>query len=148
LGGGFPLGAFISSSSIMKTLSYNPALGHITTFGGHAVSCAASLAAIKLIESDNLIEEVLKKETIIYNILDNTDGIKQLRGKGLLFAIELNNHAICQTVIADCIAQGLIADWFLFAPECVRFAPPLTISYENLTKALVIMKQIIIHNTI
>jgi len=148
LGGGFPLGAFISSSSIMKTLSYNPALGHITTFGGHAVSCAASLAAFQLIVSECLVDRTLSKEALIFETLKNTPGIKQIRGKGLLFAIELTNTEICQKVISECITHGLISDWFLFAPECVRFAPPLTISYENLTKALLILKQIIINNTI
>lgn len=146
-GGGFPLGAFISSKEIMKTLSFNPVLGHITTFGGHAVSCAASLAAINLIKSKNLIETTKEKEKIIFNAFKNLSNIKEIRGRGLFFAIELINAEICQKVIQSCIAKGVITDWFLFAPESIRLAPPLTISNKNLKKALSIIIETIKENT-
>jgi len=134
LGGGMPLGAFISSRDIMWSLTHNPVLGHITTFGGHPVSCAAGLAALNALLDEQVIPAVEEKEQLFHQYLQHP-AIKAIRSQGLLMAIELENFPFNKKVIDECISQGLLTDWFLFAPECLRIAPPLIISKEEIKEA-------------
>ena len=134
LGGGMPLGAFVSSNEIMSTLSFDPTLGHLTTSGGHPVSCAAALASLKILTETDILNSVLKKEELFRSLLKHSL-IKSVRGKGLLFAIEFENESINQKVIQLCFENGLLTDWFLFSPFCLRIAPPLTISEFEIRKA-------------
>lgn len=138
LGGGMPLGAFISSYSNMQSLTDKPVLGHITTFGGHPVSCAAGMAAMEVLLKDILTDDVREKEQLFHTLLQHP-GIKAVRSKGLLLAIELESGEKVLQVINHCIDKGLFADWFLFAPHCVRIAPPLTITADEIKQACKIL---------
>lgn len=126
-GGGMPLGAFISSQENMSALMHDPVLGHLTTFGGHPVSCAAGKAALEVLLNENLIAGVEHRRRLFERQLVHP-AIKEFRCEGLLMAIEFTDESFCKRVIAKCIEAGLITDWFLFAPHCLRLAPPLTIS--------------------
>lgn len=130
-GGGMPLGAFISSPEIMSCLSHDPILGHITTFGGHPVSCAAALANLQVLLRENYIQEVHKKEKIFLEILKHS-AIKKITNKGLLMAIHLDNFENLQKVIQYCIRNGVLTDWFLFEPNAMRIAPPLIIQEADI----------------
>lgn len=138
LGGGMPIGAFISSYNAMQVFTHNPILGHITTFGGHPVNCAAALACLEVIEEEKLIDTIAQKEKIIESML-NHPKIKSVSGKGLLWAIEFENFELNKKIIDACINQGVITDWFLFAANKLRIAPPLIISETELTKGLQII---------
>ena len=131
LGGGMPLGAFIADKKLMDTLSYNPVLGHITTFGGHPVSCAAGKAAMEVLLENKWIAEVKIKEEILLKNLKHPK-IKNLNVAGLWAAIELDSFETTQAVAEKCVANGLITDWFLFATNCIRIAPPLITTAEEL----------------
>jgi acetylornithine/succinyldiaminopimelate/putrescine aminotransferase len=133
LGGGMPLGAFIADRKLMNTLTHNPVLGHITTFGGHPVSCAAGLAAMKVLLENTWIEEVKAKENLYLSLL-NHHKIKSVRSSGLWLAIEFDNFETCKEIIDRCIEHGVVSDWFLFAPNCIRIAPPLIITTEEIEK--------------
>ena len=133
-GGGMPLGAFISSHEIMSTLTFDPMLGHLTTSGGHPVSCAAALASLQIISKKEILESVVRKGEIFRKLLKHSS-IKSFRGKGLLLAIEFENEALNQRIIQLCFEKGLLTDWFLFSPFCLRIAPPLLISEEEVRKA-------------
>lgn len=135
LGGGMPLGVFISSKEIMQSLTQNPILGHITTFGGHPVSCAAALAAIDVIEDEKLIEQVDNKEKLFRELLGNHHQVKEMRSSGLLMAIELGSFDKVSRCIKHCIEKGVIIDWFLFCNTAIRIAPPLIISEDEIVKA-------------
>ena len=126
-----PIAAFVAPKSLMQTLTHDPVLGHITTFGGHPVSCAASLATIEVIECLNIEERVPKLEAIIRTRLVHPL-IKSISGKGLLLAIDLGDEQTTQKVIANCLQNGVITDWFLFAAHKLRLAPPLTITETEL----------------
>lgn len=134
LGGGMPLGAFIASREIMQTLTTNPVLGHITTFGGHPVSCAAGLAAFRVLLEANLTKGVARKEALFRELLVHPR-IAAIRSAGLLMALEFESFAFNKQVIDRCIARGVLTDWFLFAPACLRIAPPLTITEEEIRQA-------------
>ncbi len=134
LGGGMPLGAFIASPDFMAHLSHDPVLGHITTFGGHPVCCAAGLAAFKVLVSKKMIEKVAKKERLFRLSLQH-HLIKEVRSAGLLIAVEFENETIVKHLIGYCIENGVVSDWFLFAPYCMRIAPPLNISSKEIKKA-------------
>jgi acetylornithine/succinyldiaminopimelate/putrescine aminotransferase len=131
LGGGMPLGAFVTDKKMMDTLTYNPVLGHITTFGGHPVSCAAGKAALEVLLESNWIEEVKAKENILIDKLKHTS-IKKLNVAGLWAAIELQDFETTQQVAHQCVSNGLITDWFLFASSSIRIAPPLCTTEEEL----------------
>ncbi len=133
-GGGLPLGAFIASKEMMGDLSHHPVLGHITTFGGHPVSCSASLATLQVLLEEKYISEVEEKSNLFLSLLKHPK-IKEVRGKGLLLAIELNNFDQVKIVIDQCIENGLISDWFLFASNCIRIAPPLIITKDEIAQA-------------
>jgi acetylornithine/N-succinyldiaminopimelate aminotransferase len=134
LGGGLPLGAFISSKELMDQFTENPVLGHITTFGGNPVCCAAALASLKIIQKEKLAESVEEKNKIIHQHLKHPL-IKEIRSKGLLIAVEFGNADLNMKIISGCIQNGIITDWFLFCPTAMRIAPPLTISAEELKEA-------------
>jgi acetylornithine/succinyldiaminopimelate/putrescine aminotransferase len=135
LGGGMPLGAFVADQKIMQVLTENPVLGHITTFGGHPVCCAAGLAAGKVLLKEKIIDEVNSKAALFREMLQHPL-IKAIRANGLLIAIEFESFDINKKVIDGCLQRGLLTDWFLFAPECMRIAPPLTISEKEIKKAV------------
>lgn len=136
MGGGMPIGAFVASKGIMQSLTHQPVLGHITTFGGHPVSCAASLATIQVLEQEKLVEQVAKKAHYIQSKIDQNPLIKNIRNVGLLMAIEFENAEINFKVIHNCIQNGVITDWFLFNDKSLRLAPPLTITFEEIDIAI------------
>ena len=138
MGGGMPIGAFISSPPIMSVLSYNPVLGHITTFGGHPVSCAASLACLEVILEERLMDKVAEKEKLLLSCL-NHPRIKSIRSKGLLMAVELESFEAIQQVIATCLGEGILTDWFLHCNNSLRIAPPLIITDEEIKEACAII---------
>lgn len=139
LGGGMPLGAFISSKEIMQTLTFNPVLGHITTTGGHPVSCAAGMAALKYIEENNLHSEADRKGKLFFNALNNAKGIKSIRQKGLFLACDLESEEHYFTFVKRLIANGAITDSFLFRLNSFRITPPLTISDKEIDEAISII---------
>ncbi|MTE27639.1 aspartate aminotransferase family protein [Winogradskyella ouciana] len=142
LGGGLPIGAFTTSKEMMLTLSDNPKLGHITTFGGNPVIAAAALATLKEITDSNLMEETVKKEQLIRKHLQHTH-IKEIRGKGLMLAALLENSEITNEVILRAQDQGLILFWLLFEPKAIRITPPLTISNEEIIKGCKVITSIL-----
>jgi acetylornithine/N-succinyldiaminopimelate aminotransferase len=138
LGGGMPLGAFIASYELMQVLTNNPVLGHITTFGGHPVCCAAGMAGMKALIDGSIMEGVAGKEKLFLSLLKHP-AIKAVRSKGLLIAIELDTAPHAAETLQRCLGKGLFSDWFLFAPHCIRFAPPLTITNEEIQQACSIL---------
>lgn len=134
LGGGMPLGAFVADRGVMNHLAHNPVLGHITTFGGHPVCCAAGLAAFKVLTKKNIIDKVARKERSFLKLLKHP-AIKEVRTAGLLIAVQFDNENINKKLIAKCIDKGVLTDWFLFAPGCLRIAPPLTITEKEIKHA-------------
>lgn len=134
LGGGMPVGAFISSAEIMGSLKENPILGHITTFGGHPVCCAAGLAALEVLLKDGLIDTVATKEALLRKLLVHP-AIKEVRGKGLMLAVEFDSFELNKKIIDRCIENGVITDWFLHCSHSMRIAPPLIITGEEIEKA-------------
>lgn len=133
MGGGMPIGAFVSSKELMDTLTSNPALGHITTFGGHPVSCAAGLASLKVIQEGNLHEKANEKEALFRKLLKHK-AIKEIRGKGLFLAVELAPGLDMQQFFNRCVEMGIIYDFFLFTNSAFRIAPPLTITEAEVEK--------------
>jgi len=131
IGGGLPLGAFISSRKNMQSLTENPVLGHITTFGGHPVSCAAGLAAFEFLLKEIALHEVEKKGARFEAILSH-ERIKTFRRKGLMMAIQFHSEESNKKIIHQCVKNGLVTDWFLFAPDCLRICPPLIISESEI----------------
>lgn len=134
MGGGMPIGAFVAAREVMESLSDRPILGHITTFGGHPVSCAAGLATLQTILSEGLIDQVGHKEQRFLDRLHHPD-IKDVRHAGLWFAVELESFDRVQAVIARCLELGLISDWFLFNDRSIRIAPPLVITEAEIDLA-------------
>jgi acetylornithine/N-succinyldiaminopimelate aminotransferase len=131
LGGGMPLGAFVADKKLMWNLTNNPVLGHITTFGGHPVSCAAGLAAMKALLEEKMIDQVESKALFFTDTLQHPR-IKSVRSVGLLIALAFDSYEQNKTVIDKCIEKGVLTDWFLFASDCMRIAPPLNISNEEI----------------
>jgi acetylornithine/succinyldiaminopimelate/putrescine aminotransferase len=132
LGAGMPIGAFITSKRMMHVFTDNPILGHITTFGGHAVVAAAALAGLIEIENLDLINKIPDKEIFIRENLIHPK-IKEIRGKGLMLAAQLDNFEQTLKLCQLCMADGLIIDWFLYANSSIRIVPPLTISKNELS---------------
>ncbi len=131
LGGGMPLGAFISSKEIMHTLTFDPALGHITTFGGHPVCCAAGMASFNFLLKNITDSETKYKADLFYSLLKDKKHVKDIRYKGLLMAIDLGNSDKLQEFMRLGIEKGVISDWFLFCDTAFRISPPLIISEEQ-----------------
>lgn len=142
LGAGMPIGAFVSSHERMMTLAEQPILGHITTFGGHPVVCAAAVAGIQELLSHNWIAEVASKEMLLRQRLQHPK-IKSVSGKGLMLALEFENFDQNKRIIDACIANGLVTDWFLFASNKLRITPPLIITEKQLHQACdILLEQI------
>jgi acetylornithine/N-succinyldiaminopimelate aminotransferase len=135
LGGGMPLGAFIADNRLMSVLTDKPVLGHITTFGGHPVCCAAGMAGMQvLLLEAHCIEKAKAKEQLFKNLLKHPK-IKTIHSAGLWMAIEFGSFEINKKIIDACLANGVFTDWFLFAPNCMRIAPPLIITEKEIADA-------------
>jgi acetylornithine/succinyldiaminopimelate/putrescine aminotransferase len=144
LGGGMPLGAFVSRPEIMRTLSENPPLSHVTTFGGHPVCCAAGLAALDFLIENKLPERAERLGQYLrdrLNTLSRIGGVKDVRGKGLLIGFELNNANLTKRFATNCRDAGLILGWTLHSNTVVRLAPPLIITEAELDQGLEIMRE-------
>jgi acetylornithine/succinyldiaminopimelate/putrescine aminotransferase len=137
-GGGLPLAAFISSAEIMHVLQHNPVLGHITTFGGNAICCAAGLASLKEINEQKLYENVEQKANLFLQLLQH-HSVQKINNCGLLMAVYLDNFDNLRKVINACLENGLVTDWFLFADNCMRIAPPLIISEDEIEQSCTII---------
>lgn len=142
LGGGMPIGAFMASQTIMQVLKSNPILGHITTFGGHPVCCAASLAALEITLEENLSEQAIVKGELIRSLLVHPK-IKEVRGRGLMLAAQLGSFEELKSAIDACIEKGLIIDWFLFCDDAMRIAPPLIITEAQIREAVSIILEVL-----
>jgi acetylornithine/N-succinyldiaminopimelate aminotransferase len=142
LGGGMPVGAFIASHQIMSALKENPILGHITTFGGHPVCCSAGLAALEVLLSENLVAGVEEKEVLFRKLLIHP-AIKEIRGKGLMLALEFEDFELNKKIIDRCIENGVITDWFLHCSNSMRLAPPLIITTAEIEKACAVILEAI-----
>ncbi len=144
-GGGMPLGAFIADRAIMHTLTDRPVLGHITTFGGHPVSCAAGLAALQVIQDEKLIADVEQKGQLFESLLHHTK-IRSLKRKGLMMALEFDSYEQNKKIIDSCIEQGVMTDWFLFASNHLRIGPPLIITEQQIRDACAVILNAIEHD--
>lgn len=131
LGGGMPISCFISTKEIMHSLRDNPILGHISTFGGHPVSCAAAVATVNIVADPKLLESIERKEQLFRLLLQHS-AIKNISGKGLMLAVELEDFDAVKKLIAICYENGLILDWFLYKTNAIRIAPPLIISEKEI----------------
>lgn len=134
MGGGLPIGCFISSQKLLNEFTYNPVLGNINTFGGNAVCCAASLACLQTIQSEKLLDDVDRKSKLIRSLLVHP-AIKQIKGKGLMLSLDFGDTDLNFKIIETCVKKGLIVDWFLFNSHSMRIAPPLVISDNEIKTA-------------
>lgn len=146
LGGGMPIGAFISSRAHMALLTSKPKLGHITTFGGHPVISAAALATLKTLFSSHLMEQTKEKESLIRKMLIHPN-ILEIRGKGLMLALIMKSAKIADHLVMTGIKRGLLLFWLLFEPRAVRVTPPLTISHNELRKGCELILEILDNST-
>ena len=142
MGGGMPIGAFISSWELMNLLTFEPKLGHITTFGGHPVNCAASLATLEHLLVSDIMQVVEKKEQLFRSHLQHPK-IKEIRGKGLMLALEFEDMELANKVVEKSLENGLILFYFLFTKTAVRITPPLTITKEEIIKGCNVIKGIL-----
>lgn len=142
LGGGMTLGAFIAAKKHMQMLTNNPVLGHLTTFGGHPVSCAAGLAALEALEEEKMLDTVFRKGNLFKENLQHP-GILEWHSAGLLIALKLPDDVAVRATLSLAMAKGLFSDWFLFAPDCIRIAPPLNIADAEIIKACKVLKECI-----
>lgn len=129
-----PLGAFVADKKLMDTLTHNPVLGHINTFGGHPVCCAAGLAAFNVLLDEKFMQSVKGKEALFLSLLHHPK-IKAVRSCGLMMAVEFDNFETNKKIIDLLIGQGVFTDWFLFASNCLRIVPPLVINQEEIVLA-------------
>ena len=134
MGGGMPIGAFVASKAVMDVIKDNPMLGHITTFGGHPVSCAAALASLNVILEERLVEGVERKAQLFREQLQHPT-IREIRGIGLMMCVQLDNFTQVESISKYCAEHGVIIDWFLHCETALRIAPPLTISEEEIKMA-------------
>ncbi|NNC69285.1 MAG: aspartate aminotransferase family protein [Flavobacteriaceae bacterium] len=142
LGGGMPIGAFISSSSMMKTLSHHPKLGHITTFGGHPVIAASALATITEIQKNDLMSSTIEKERLFRKVLQH-QLIKEIRGKGLMLAMIVESAELASNIILKSLEKGLLLFWLLYEERAIRITPPLTISTKEIEEGCTIILSIL-----
>lgn len=142
-GGGLPIGAFISSHDFMNSLTHDPILGHITTFGGNPVCCASALATLDVLTSGTLLDEVEKKGRLIESLLQHPE-IIEIRRIGLMFALDFRNEEIVQKIVHHALDRGVITFWFLSHPASFRIAPPLTISEEEIRESCAVLQDAII----
>ena len=142
MGGGMPIGCFISSKKMMKNFQNNPVLGHITTFGGHPVNCAAALKTLEILNKNNIIHQISKKEKLFKKLLSHKE-ILNIHGIGLMLGVQFKSEEICDLVIKTCRKNGLLAFYFLFEKRSMRISPPLTITEKEITKSCqIIIKSI------
>ncbi|WP_439556848.1 aspartate aminotransferase family protein, partial [Dyadobacter sp.] len=134
MGGGMPIGAFMASQEVMRVFKNNPILGHITTFGGHPVCCASSLAALNVILDENLHRSAIEKGALFKSLLVHP-AISEVRGRGLMLAAQMESFEKLKDTIDRCIENGVVTDWFLFCDNAMRIAPPLVISEEEIRTA-------------
>lgn len=134
MGGGLPIGCFISSQKLLNEFTHNPVLGNINTFGGNAVCCAASLACLQTIQSDKLMDDVERKSDLIKTLLVHP-AIKKIKGKGFMLSLDFDDTDLNFKIIETCVKNGLIVDWFLFNSHSMRIAPPLVITDEEIKQA-------------
>jgi len=142
MGGGMPIGAFIANKEVMGVFKSNPLLGHITTFGGHPVSAAASLATLRVLQEEHLMEQVEEKAKLFKSLLVHPQ-IKAIRNQGLMMALEFESFGVLKPIIDRAIQLGVITDWFLFCDDSMRIAPPLTITTEQIQEACALILQAI-----
>ena len=138
MGGGMPIGAFVSRKEVMHVLTNDPVLGHITTFGGHPVNCAAGLATLNKILDEDLVGKMPAKTAVIKAVLQHAD-ILELRGVGMMWAVEMGSFERVLEVIKYCTENGVITDWFLHCETAIRVAPPLVITEEELREGLMVL---------
>ncbi len=138
MGGGMPIGAFIAPKAIMSAFTNNPILGHITTFGGHPVSCAASLATLRVIQGEGLLAEVDTKASLFRQLLVHPK-IRQIRSLGLLMAVEFDSFEVLKPIIDRAIGRGIVTDWFLYCDNSMRIAPPLVITEAQIREACAVI---------
>lgn len=143
IGGGMPLGAFIAPKELMDVIKINPMLGHITTFGGHPVSCAAARASLRVIQDEKLVEKVAEKADLFRSELDIPQ-IREIRGLGLMMCLQLDSFDQVYQVSNECAKMGLIIDWYLHCETALRIAPPLTITDEEIKAACKIIRKSIV----
>ena len=141
LGGGMPLGAFVSSQKIMFTLTHNPVLGHITTFGGHPVCCAAGLAAMKFLQEEKVVEDVERKGAMFVELLKDHPAVKEIRRSGLLMAVELGESAKLYRLMDLFIEEGILSDWFLYCDTAFRISPPLIITDDEIRNCVALIRK-------
>ena len=132
LGGGMPLGAFAASSELMSLWQHNPVLGHITTFGGHPVSCAAALASLKILLRESWVEDAERKGALYKENLISHGAVKEIRQAGLLLAVDMGRRDYAEKILPLLLEEGVMSDWFLFDENSFRIAPPLCISDEEI----------------
>jgi acetylornithine/succinyldiaminopimelate/putrescine aminotransferase len=142
LGGGLPIGSFVANQAIMKSLTHHPMLGHITTFGGNPVSCAAALAVLETIEEENILNGIEEKGKLFEQLLQHPR-IKEIRRIGLMFAIDFETEDEVSKIVHYTLEHGVICFWFLSHPNSFRIAPPLTIQIEEIKESCkIILKAI------
>ena len=141
LGGGMPLGAFVSSQKIMSTLTFDPVLGHITTFGGHPVCCAAGLAAMRFLIDNKVVEDVERKGAMYEELLKDHPAVKEIRRSGLLLAVELGASEKLYRLMDLFIEEGILSDWFLYCDTAFRISPPLIISDEEIRDSVSLIRK-------
>ena len=141
LGGGMPLGAFVASQQIMSSLTHDPVLGHITTFGGHPVCCAAGLAAMRFLNDNHIVEDVERKGALYEELLGNHAAVQEIRRSGLLLAVELGTSEKLYKIMELFIQEGILSDWFLFCDTAFRISPPLVISDDEIRDSVAIIRR-------
>ena len=141
LGGGMPLGAFVASQEIMSTLTHNPVLGHITTFGGHPVCCAAGLAAMRFLQENGVVEDVERKGVMFEQALRDHPQVQAIRRSGLLLAVELGNSDKLYRLMDIFIEEGILSDWFLYCDTAFRISPPLVITDDEIRDCVELIRK-------
>lgn len=136
-----PLGAFVSRHEIMDTLQHDPALGHITTFGGHPVCCAAGLAALNYLLENRIVETVEAKGALYEELLADHPAVREIRRSGLLLAVELGDSAKLYRIMELFKQAGILSDWFLYCDTAFRISPPLTISEEEVRESAALIRE-------
>ena len=140
-GGGMPLGAFVARREIMDTLQTDPVLGHITTFGGHPVCCAAGLAALNYLLDNKVVEQAEAKGALYETLLGSHPAVREIRRSGLLMAVELGESAKLYRTMELFKDAGILSDWFLFCDTAFRISPPLTISGEEVRESAALIRE-------
>jgi len=139
-GGGMPLGGFVARHEVMSDLTTDPALGHITTFGGHPVSCAAALAALDYLVDNRIVEDVERKGALFEKLVSQCRGVEEVRRSGLLMAVELGSSEKLYRIMSLFARRGIMSDWFLYCDTAFRISPPLTIADEEIAECCSIIE--------